>query len=95
MERAQRLRNRKFMEKLTVICPCCESTLTIDAATGAILAHEEKKKAAASFDDLKEGLSKQKELRDQLFFTGNVFDEGSRTASRGKIQRSDEACRNG
>lgn len=55
------------MEKLTVICPCCESTLTIDAATGAILGHEEKKKAAASFDELKEGLSKQKELRDQLF----------------------------
>ncbi|MEZ5424285.1 MAG: hypothetical protein R2682_14485 [Pyrinomonadaceae bacterium] len=55
------------MEKLTVICPCCESTLTIDSATGAILAHEEKKKATASFDELKEGLSKQKELRDQLF----------------------------
>jgi hypothetical protein len=55
------------MEKLSVICPCCESILTIDASTGAILAHEEKKKAVASFDQLKEGLSKQKELRDQLF----------------------------
>jgi len=55
------------MEKLTVICPCCESALTIDSATGSILSHEEKKKAAASFDELKEGLSKQKELRDQLF----------------------------
>lgn len=55
------------MDKLTVICPCCESTLTIDSATGAILAHEEKKKATVSFDELKEGLSKQKELRDQIF----------------------------
>lgn len=55
------------MEKFTVICPCCEATLTIDAATGTLLAHEEKKKVLASFDDLKGELSKQKELRDQLF----------------------------
>ena len=55
------------MEKFSVICPCCEAALTIDAQTGAILAHEEKKKAHGSFEDLKGELSKQKELRDQLF----------------------------
>lgn len=55
------------MEKFSVICPCCEATLTIDAQTGAILAHEEKKKILGSFEDLKGELSKQKELRDQLF----------------------------
>lgn len=55
------------MEKFTVICPCCEATLTIDAQTGALIAHEEKKKAVASFEELKSGLSKQKELREQLF----------------------------
>lgn len=55
------------MEKFSIICPCCEATLTIDAQTGAILAHEEKKKIIGSFDDLKNGLDKQKELRDQLF----------------------------
>ncbi len=55
------------MEKFSVICPCCEATLTIDAQTGAILAHQEKKKILGSFDDLKGELSKQKELRDQLF----------------------------
>lgn len=55
------------MEKFSIICPCCEATLTIDAQTGAILAHEEKKKIIGSFDDLKSGLDKQKELRDQLF----------------------------
>ena len=41
--------------------------LTIDAATGALISHEEKKKAAASFDELQAGLSKQKELREQIF----------------------------
>lgn len=55
------------MEKFSVICPCCEATLTIDAQTGAILAHEEKKKVHGSFEDLKGELSKQKELRDQIF----------------------------
>ncbi|HEY8559974.1 MAG TPA: hypothetical protein VIL74_06195 [Pyrinomonadaceae bacterium] len=55
------------MEKFSVICPCCEAALTIDAQTGAVLAHEEKKKVLGSFEDLKGELSKQKELRDQLF----------------------------
>ncbi|MBX3290161.1 MAG: 2-nitropropane dioxygenase [Acidobacteria bacterium] len=55
------------MEKFNIICPCCEAALTIDAGTGAILAHEEKKKPVASFDALKDELSKQKDLREQLF----------------------------
>jgi hypothetical protein len=55
------------MEKLTIICPCCEATLTVDAQTGAMLAHEEKKKALGSFEDLKSDLAKQKETREQLF----------------------------
>jgi hypothetical protein len=55
------------MEKFTIICPCCEAALTIDAQTGAILGHEEKKKTLGSFEDLRGNLDKQKELREQLF----------------------------
>ena len=55
------------MEKFSIICPCCEANLTIDAQTGAVLAHEEKKKAHGSFEDLRSELDKQKTLRDQLF----------------------------
>ena len=55
------------MGKYNVICPCCEATLTIDADTGAMLAHEEKKKATGSFEDLAGELNKQKQLREQLF----------------------------
>lgn len=55
------------MEKINVICPCCEATLTIDAQTGALLAHEEKAKKLGSFEDLANELGKQKELREQLF----------------------------
>jgi len=55
------------MDKFNVICPCCEANLTIDAQTGAILAHDEKKKVHGSFEDLAGELSKQKDLREQLF----------------------------
>jgi len=55
------------MEKFNIICPCCEANLTIDAETGAILAHEEKAKKLGSFEDLKNNLVKQKELRENLF----------------------------
>jgi tRNA 2-selenouridine synthase SelU len=55
------------MEKFSIICPCCEANLTIDAQTGAILAHEEKAKKHGSFEDLKGELDKQKELRENLF----------------------------
>lgn len=55
------------MERYTVICPCCEATINIDAHTGAILSHEEKKKTLGSFEDLKGELSKQKDLREQIF----------------------------
>ncbi len=55
------------MKKFNIICPCCEANLTIDTETGAILAHEEKAKKLGSFEDLKNDLAKQKELRENLF----------------------------
>ena len=55
------------MEKFSVTCPCCEAVLTVDSQTGSILAHEEKKKVLGSFEDLQGQLSKQKELREQIF----------------------------
>ena len=53
--------------KFTLFCPCCEATLTIDAQTGALLAHEEKAKPVASFDEMVKGLDKQKQMREQIF----------------------------
>lgn len=55
------------MEKYSVTCPCCDATLTIDAQTGAILAHEAKKKVHGSFEDLQGELSKKQEQREQIF----------------------------
>jgi len=55
------------MEKYSITCPCCEATLTVDANTGALLGHQEKKKVHGSFEDLQGELSKQKEHREQIF----------------------------
>ena len=55
------------MEKFSIVCPCCETTISVDAQTGAVISHEEKKKVLGSFEDLQGELTKQKELREQLF----------------------------
>lgn len=55
------------MERFVITCPCCEATLTIDASTGALMSHEEKKKVLGSFEDLKGELAKKKEQREQIF----------------------------
>ena len=57
------MENRRF----TIICPCCEATLQVDAQTGAIISHEEKAKGAFSFDNRMQEMEKEKELRNQLF----------------------------
>jgi hypothetical protein len=53
--------------RFTVMCPCCEATISIDAQTGAIMSHEAKAKPVASFDQMLKGLDKQKQARDQIF----------------------------
>ncbi len=55
------------MEKFSIVCPCCDAALTVDAQTGAILAHEEKAKKLGSFEDLKMDLVKQKTQRENIF----------------------------
>ena len=53
--------------RFTIVCPCCEATLNVDAQTGALVSHEEKHKPLASFDGLVKDLGKQKETREQIF----------------------------
>lgn len=53
--------------RFTIICPCCEATLQIDADTGALISHEEKAKPLASFEEMAKNLSKAKQTREQIF----------------------------
>jgi hypothetical protein len=53
--------------RFTIICPCCEATLTVDSQTGALISHDEKAKPLASFDEMVKGLDKQKQMREQIF----------------------------
>jgi len=39
----------------------------IDSQTGALISHEAKEKQVASFDEMRKGLDKQKQVRDQIF----------------------------
>jgi len=52
--------------KFTIICPCCEATVIVDAVTGAIISHEEKQKPLASFEDMAKNLNKAKQTREQI-----------------------------
>ena len=51
----------------TVICPCCEATIVVDAQTGAIISHQEKAKPLASFEEMAKELESRKKVRDQVF----------------------------
>lgn len=51
----------------TVICPCCEAAIVVDAQTGAIISHEEKAKPLASFEEMAKEMERQKKLREQVF----------------------------
>lgn len=52
--------------RFTLICPCCEATIIVDAVTGAIISHEEKQKALGSFEDMARNLDKAKQTREQI-----------------------------
>ena len=55
-------------EVLTVKCPCCQATLTVDPATGDVLMHKEAKHAgpvtdiAQAAQDLKKGVGRRDEM---------------------------------
>jgi hypothetical protein len=51
----------------TVVCPCCEATIVVDAQTGAIISHQEKAKPLASFEEMAKQMERQKQLREQVF----------------------------
>ena len=51
----------------TILCPCCETTLTVDAQTGALISHEEKSKPVASFEEMAKDLARQKQVRESIF----------------------------
>lgn len=54
-------------KRWTIICPCCETTLNVDAQTGAIISHEEKAKPLASFEEMAKDMERKKQTRDQVF----------------------------
>jgi hypothetical protein len=88
--------------RFTIICPCCEATLVIDAQTGAILSHEEKQKPLASFDEMVKDLDRQKQTREQIFAQemssmkdrGRLLEEKFQEAKKRAEKDKDKVYRN-
>jgi hypothetical protein len=59
----------KHSEPLHVTCPCCKAKLTVDAALGVVLSHEEPPKAGPNLDlqDAASILAEQSRQREDKF----------------------------
>ncbi|HQR38106.1 MAG TPA: 2-nitropropane dioxygenase [Blastocatellia bacterium] len=55
--------------RLEVLCPCCESLILVDRATGVIISHTEKRdaKGPGSIGDILSGLAEKKASSERLF----------------------------
>ena len=53
-------------ERVDVVCPSCQTKMTVDAKTGLVI-HSEQKKGAYSFNDALEKEKARKEKSDELF----------------------------
>lgn len=90
------------MEKISIKCPCCHASITVDTKSGAILSYEEKEKKLSSFEDLQSDLDKKKELREQLFAQEQqtqkdrtrILEEKFQEAMKKADRDSDEPFRN-
>ena len=57
--------------EVEVLCPCCQTRLLADAATGVVLHEDRKKKPTKSFEKMLEEDRARREASDELF--GNVL----------------------
>lgn len=86
----------------TVICPCCEAAIVIDAQTGVVISHEEKAKPLASFEDMAKEMERQKKVREQVFAQElgsqkdreRILEEKFREALKKADKNSDQPYRN-
>ena len=86
----------------TVLCPCCEATIIVDARTGAIISHQEKAKPLASFEEMAKDLQRQKQVREQVFSQElgslkdreRILEEKFREAMKRAEQDKDKPYRN-
>jgi len=53
-------------QRVEVICPSCQTTMTVDVKTGLVI-HSEQQKSAYSFDEAVEKEKARKEKSDELF----------------------------
>ncbi|MZH41457.1 MAG: 2-nitropropane dioxygenase [Nitrospinae bacterium] len=84
-------------KKIEVVCPCCETKLTVDNKTGAVIWEERKPKPVASLTDMVKGLESKKKEQQNMFQKhsenqkerGRVLDEIFKESQK-HVDKSDE-----
>jgi len=59
--------DKQKSHELEVLCPCCHTTLLVDAATGVVLQEDRPKKPKKSFENALEEERTRQETSDDLF----------------------------
>ena len=59
--------DRNERGELEVLCPCCQTTLVVDAASGVVLQEDRPKKPKKSFENVLEEERTRRESSDDLF----------------------------
>ncbi len=54
-------------KKLDVVCPCCETKLTVDKKTGEVIWEAKKEKSVASLSDMMKNLDSQRKEQENIF----------------------------
>jgi wobble nucleotide-excising tRNase len=81
-------------KKLEVRCPCCDATLTLDAASGEVLFSKQAARKSVSFEDAVREVEKRRETASERFDQAFEREKGRKELIdmkfREAMERSDE-----
>ncbi len=77
-------------EKLRIVCPCCQTTLVVDAKTGLVL-HTEERKSVYSFEDAVEREKSRKNKADEMFEQAFTNEKKRQSALEDKFRQALES----
>jgi uncharacterized protein YbaR (Trm112 family) len=77
----------KGSDRIKVVCPLCNGTLTVDPRTGLVL-HSEGKKSGYSFEDALDQVHTRKEKSDDLFQKAFEDERERREGLEGKFREA-------
>jgi hypothetical protein len=77
-------------DRLHVVCPCCQATLSVDAKTGLVL-NSQAKKLEYSFEHALEEVQRKKDKADEVFQKAFADEKRRRDSLEEKFQQALES----